>query len=346
MLPDMVDRDGNPVHAVFGFARFLGDLIERVRPRYVAVAFDQRAANSYRSRIYPPYKANREPAPVDLALQFQHCRELCRHLGLPAFVSPEYEADDIIGTLGCLMRDEGIRSAFITRDKDLAQLVRSGDLYWDFGAREQFGYHDIERHFGVAPERFADYLALTGDDCDNIPGVPGSRPQDGSIADEGVRFARRPLRRTSAAWSGLKLRGARTLSERLREHRESVFLARKLTHITCDMQLGVDVEGLRRRRPDAPALADLYDRLGFRALPAPAERAVGSNSDELVAGPADRQAPGDSRKTLSASRRDLTCHTAEGLSEAVRRACLQKDFPAIERLRVDADEMTPVRLQS
>ena len=258
----MVDRDGNPVHAVFGFARFLGDLIERVRPRYVAVAFDQRAANSYRSRIYPPYKANREPAPVDLALQFQHCRELCRHLGLPAFVSPEYEADDIIGTLGCLMRDEGIRSAFITRDKDLAQLVRSGDLYWDFGAREQFGYHDIERHFGVAPERFADYLALTGDDSDNIPGVPGVGHKTASSlmkAFDSLDDLYANLPRVV----GLKLRGARTLSDRLREHRESVFLARKLTHITCDMQLGVDVEGLRRRRPDAPALADLYDRLGF-----------------------------------------------------------------------------------
>jgi len=62
---------------------------------------------------------------------------------------------------------------------------------------------------------------------------------------------------------GLKLRGARTLSDKLRQHRDSVFLARKLTHITCDMQLGVDIEGLRRRLPDAPALADLYDRLGF-----------------------------------------------------------------------------------
>jgi 5'-3' exonuclease len=164
MMPDRVDRDGNPVHAVFGFARFLGDLIERVRPRYMAVAFDQRLASSYRSRIYPAYKANREPAPVALKVQFQHCRELCGLLGLPAFVSTEYEADDIIGTLGCLMREEGIRSAYITRDKDLSQLVRSGDLYWDFGARDPFGYHDIERHFGVRPERFADYLALTGDE--------------------------------------------------------------------------------------------------------------------------------------------------------------------------------------
>src|SRR5438105_4375935 len=89
----MRDRDGNPAHAVFGFARFLGDLIERVRPTYMAVAFDQRRAGSYRNRIYPPYKANRERAPADLALQFEHCRELCRRLGVAVFVDPDYEAD-------------------------------------------------------------------------------------------------------------------------------------------------------------------------------------------------------------------------------------------------------------
>ena len=190
VLPDMRDRDGHPMHAVFGFARFLGDLIERVRPRYIAVAFDQRRANSYRNRIYPAYKANRERAPADLVLQFERCRELCRHLGLPVFVDPEYEADDIIGSLASLMRDEGVRSAFITRDKDLAQLMRDGDVFWDFGAREQFGYHDIERHFGVLPERFADYLALTGDDVDNIPGVPGDRAPHRRLPHEGVRLAR------------------------------------------------------------------------------------------------------------------------------------------------------------
>jgi DNA polymerase-1 len=259
----MVDPDGNPVHAVFGFARFLGDLIERVRPRYIAVAFDQRLADSYRNRIYPPYKANREPAPQDLKAQFQHCRELCRHLGLAHFVSPEYEADDIIGTLSCLMRDEGVRSAYITRDKDLAQLVRNGDLFWDFGAREQFGYHDIERYYGVRPERFADYLALTGDESDNIPGVPGV----GHKTAASLMKAFDSLDELYADLSrviGLKLRGARTLSEKLREHRESVFLARKLTRIECGLKLGIDdAEPLRRRRPDTPGLTDLYDRLGF-----------------------------------------------------------------------------------
>jgi DNA polymerase I len=262
MLPDMRDRDGNPVHAVFGFARFLGDLIERVRPTYIAVAFDQRRAVSYRSRIYPPYKANRERTPADLVWQFERCRELCGMLGVAQFVDPDYEADDIIGTLARAMRGQGVRSAFITRDKDLAQLVRDGDLFWDFGARGQFGYHDIERHFGVAPERFADYLALTGDEVDNIPGVPGV----GQRTASSLMRAFASLDELYAALprvAQLNLRGAATLGARLAAHRESVYLARRLTHIACDLPLGVTADGLRRRLPDMPALAQLYDRLGF-----------------------------------------------------------------------------------
>ena len=262
VLPDMRDRDGQPVHAVFGFARFLGDLIERVRPKYIAVAFDQRRANSYRSRIYPPYKANRESAPVDLVLQFERCRELCRHLGVAVFVDPDYEADDIIGTLARQMRAQGVRAAYITRDKDLAQLMRDGDVFWDFGARGQFGYHDIERHFGVCPERFADYLALTGDDVDNIPGVPGIGHR--TAASLMKAFASlEELYDDLGSVAQLKLRGAASLAQKLTEHRESVYRSRLLTRIACDLHLGVGTEGLRRRAPDMRSLGGLYDQLGF-----------------------------------------------------------------------------------
>ena len=262
ILPDMRDRDGNPVHAVFGFARFLGDLIERVRPAYIAVAFDERRAASYRSRIYPAYKANRERAPLDLASQMRCCRELCRHLGLAVFVDQEYEADDLIGTLACVMRAQGVRAAFISRDKDFAQLMRDGDLFWDFGARGQFGYHDIERHFGVPPECFADYLARTGDTSDNIPGVPGIGHRTAAIlmkAFGSLDELYADLGRVAA----LPLRGAATLGARLAANRESVYLARRLTRIACDLSLGASASTLRRQLPDLPALGDLYDRLGF-----------------------------------------------------------------------------------
>jgi 5'-3' exonuclease len=262
ILPDMRDRDGNPVHAVFGFARFLGDLIERVRPAYMAVAFDQRRAASYRNRIYPPYKANRERAPVDLVAQAECCRELCRHLGVAVFVDPEYEADDLIGTLAQLMRAEGVRAAFISRDKDLAQLMRDGDLFWDFGARGQFGYHDIERHFGVAPERFADYLALTGDSVDNIPGVPGIG-QRTAVTLMKAFSSLDELYANLTRVAELPLRGAGTLAARLAAHRESVYLARRLTRIACDLSLGANAGNLRRQSPDLRALGELYDRLGF-----------------------------------------------------------------------------------
>jgi DNA polymerase-1 len=132
MPPDMVDSDGNPAHATFGFARFLGDLIERAKPHYMAVAFDESLTTSFRNQIYPAYKANRDPAPADLKLQFARCREFCRHAGIPAFSHSEYEADDIVGTLMTRCRKEGLRATLVTRDKDYAQLIRAGDVYWDY----------------------------------------------------------------------------------------------------------------------------------------------------------------------------------------------------------------------
>jgi 5'-3' exonuclease len=177
-------------------------------------------------------------------------------------VDPEYEADDIIGTLAYLMRGQGVRSAFITRDKDLAQLMRDGDLFWDFGARVQFGYQDIERHFGVRPERFADYLALTGDEVDNIPGVPGIGHRTAASLMKAFGSLDEMYADLSRV-AGLKLRGAGSLGVRLSAHRDSVFLARQLTRIACDLRLNVAAGGLKRRPPDLPALSHLYDRLGF-----------------------------------------------------------------------------------
>ena len=123
----LVDPDGQPVNALHGFARFLGDLIERVRPAHIAVAFDARLADSFRSRLFPAYKANREPAPAELKRQFVLCRYICEALGITSFASCDYEADDVVGTLATRMRAAGQNITVVTRDKDLAQLIRPGD---------------------------------------------------------------------------------------------------------------------------------------------------------------------------------------------------------------------------
>src|SRR5690606_11075353 len=103
----LTDRDGNPVNALHGFARFIGDLIESVGPTHIGVAFDAGLVTSFRNEIYPPYKAHREPAPQDLKRQFELCRQACEALGVATFASPHFEADDIIGTLAALARAAG-----------------------------------------------------------------------------------------------------------------------------------------------------------------------------------------------------------------------------------------------
>jgi len=262
MPPDMLDRDGNPAHAVFGFARFLGDLIERARPRYLAVAFDESLASSFRNRIDPAYKANREPAPADLKLQFERCREFCRHVGVADFGSGEYEADDIIGTLHARSRAAGLPATLVTRDKDLAQLVRQGDIYWDYTANQRLAYHQIEEYFGVVPERYADYLALTGDAVDNIRGVPGVGPKTAAALLKDFVSLEEVYDNLEAV-ARLPIRGAAKLPEKLAKHRDDAFLARRLTEIVRDMPLEVSGQALRPRVPDIAALNIFFDRHNF-----------------------------------------------------------------------------------
>ena len=262
---EMTDVDDEPVNALYGFSRFLGDLLERARPAHVAVAFDESLSSSFRNEIFPAYKANREPAPPDLKRQFALCRELCRHLGLAEFSSPTHEADDIIGTIATRLRSRGHRAVLVTRDKDLAQLIRKGDAYWDWAAERRLEYADIEGHFGVRPERMADFLALTGDSVDNIPGVPGVGPKTAMVLLR--EFA--SLEEIYAGLgrvASLPIRGAGTLADKLRRHRDAAYLARRLTTIACDMPIDVSAAKLRRRRPDLGALGVFYDHARFDAM--------------------------------------------------------------------------------
>ena len=267
MPADMVDSDGNATHALYGFARFLSDLLEQVRPERIGVAFDLslRSVTSYRNGIYPAYKANRESPPADLERQFALCREFCRHMGLAEFASAEYEADDIIGTLAVRSRAAGLRNVLVTRDKDLSQLIRDGDVFWDYSGNIRYHYHEIEPRFGASPELIADFLALTGDSVDNIPGVPGVGKKTaallfaafGSLDELYANLHRIP---------SMKLRGAAAVAARLLAHKEAAYLARRLTGIVCDMPLAATLEELRRRPQDSGGLNLFFDRHGFGTI--------------------------------------------------------------------------------
>jgi DNA polymerase-1 len=264
MPPDMVDGDGNATHALYGFARFLADLLDQVRPERIGVAFDlsTRHQTSFRNSIYPAYKANREAPPADLERQFALCREFCRLLGIAEFASTEYEADDIIGTLAARSRAAGLRNVLVTRDKDLSQLIRDGDVFWDYSGNARYCYDDIEPRFGATPEVIADFLALTGDSVDNIPGVPGVGKKTaaelfavfGSLDELYANLDRIPL---------MKLRGAAAVAARLLAHKEAAYLARRLTGIVCDLPLEATLDDLKLRSPDSAGLSRFFDAHGF-----------------------------------------------------------------------------------
>jgi 5'-3' exonuclease len=277
--PELRDADGNPTHALYGFARFLADLIEKRRPRYLGVAFDESLGGGYRERLYPAYKANREPAPEELKRQFGLCREFCRHLGVAEFAHGEFEADDLIGTLAARARAAGLRVTVVSRDKDLSQLVGPGDVYWDYSEGAEYRYEQIAERFGVAPERMADYLALTGDSVDNIPGVPGVGPKT-AAALMGAFASLEEIYANLPATALLPVRGAARLPEKLAQHRQAAFLAQSLTRIHCAAPVSGAHEALLRARPDIGGLTAFCSQHGFGTLlPRQAERIAALAAD-------------------------------------------------------------------
>jgi len=258
---DMQAPDGTPINAVYGFCRFLCDILERQKPEYIAVAFDESLSTSFRNEIYPDYKGNRDPAPEDLKMQFALCRQAAALLGLSVFSSPRYEADDIIGKLSVFMRELGKPSTIVSRDKDLTQLIKPGDKFWDL-KKAPIEYSQIKEYFGVHPEAIADFLALTGDTVDNIPGIPGVGKKTAAALLEHFDSLDQIYANIPTV-STLKIRGAKTLGAKLLEHKELVYRSRELTEIAVDMPLELSVEGLKRQKPQVEMLTEFFDDLGI-----------------------------------------------------------------------------------
>jgi 5'-3' exonuclease len=265
-MPDEFrDADGAPVNAVHGFARFVLELLERNKPAHVAFAFDHALDSCFRNEVYPAYKANREPAPEELKRQFAHCMALCRALGCATLADSRYEADDLIGTAARRARADGFAVLIVSADKDLSQLLDDGDVQWDYGRNERWGRDGVKARYGVHAHQIADYLGLTGDAIDNIPGVPGIGAKTaatllahfGSLDDLLAKLAEVPY---------LRLRGGAQHAARLAEHREIALLSRRLATIACDAPLPEDYAGALRRAADRAALEALAEHLRFGPL--------------------------------------------------------------------------------
>ncbi|MDG2538265.1 5'-3' exonuclease H3TH domain-containing protein [Dyella jiangningensis] len=265
-MPDEFhDADGHPVNAVHGFTRFLCELLERVKPEHLAVAFDASLTTSFRNAIYPAYKANRELPPPDLERQFVLCREVAEALGIPVLIDHTYEADDLIGSALWSLRGHGFRSVIVSADKDFGQLLGEFDEQWDYARNLRWGPAGVLEKLGVHPHQVADYLALCGDAVDNIPGVPGIGAKTAAALLSHFGSLDALLERVDEV-PFLRIRGAASCAAKLREHADSARLYRQLTRIALDAPVAEQVEALQRQRRDAAMMDELSERLRFGPL--------------------------------------------------------------------------------
>jgi DNA polymerase-1 len=177
-LPNLSTREGIPTGGVYGFAAMALELIKRLKPDYVAVAWDKPKTNiRKRLEMYPEYKAGRKPAPPDFYAQIPILHELLEAFNWPLYELDDYEADDIMGTLAVAAAKKDIETMLITSDLDMLQLVDPHINVYALkkGLTNIELYHpeSFEEKYGIKATQFLDLKALKGDSSDNIPGVPG-----------------------------------------------------------------------------------------------------------------------------------------------------------------------------
>ena len=303
MPPLHRSTDGMPTGAVLGFCNMLNKMVlhrlisgERVR----LVMVSDCGGKNFRHSLYPAYKANRPPCPVDLSPQFPLVSRMASAYGVPRLSARNYEADDVIATLATRARERGVNVNVVSSDKDLMQLVVDSNEETSKGSvhmidpmrQRRITEADVVERWGVVPSMLGDVLALAGDKADNIPGVRGIGPK---IAAELVN-----------GFGGLEaaLDGADTIRQAKRREamvggREDAEMSRRLVELVRDVPLediegmeGREVEELEMQPLDEERLLGFYGEMGFtdigvrvgKMIESARRRGEGLDEDGQVAG--------------------------------------------------------------
>jgi len=257
----MAAPDGTPINAVFGLGMTLQKLLNEHRPELVACCFDA-GAKTFRNELFPAYKANRGAPPDELIPQFDLCRKLVGHMGIATAVAPGYEADDLLATLTRRLRAEGHEVVIVTGDKDLAQLLAPGVRIFNLARNDWWTADNTPHRMGVRADQVGDFLALTGDSADNIPGVPGVGPKAAvalleAFANLDAIYA--DLDRVQ----NLSVRGAKSLRAKLEAGRENALLSRRLVALVYEVPCPLTTADMRYVGAEAETLNAFAARWGL-----------------------------------------------------------------------------------
>jgi DNA polymerase-1 len=254
-IPEMTGPAGQPTQAVFGIFRDLLNLLRDRKPDYLAAAFDG-PGPVFRSEIYAEYKANRKEMPEDLVPQIPVIRRVIEGFRVPVLVEPGMEADDVIATLTRRGEERGLDVYIVTADKDARQLINDQVRLLNLRKNKVVDAAELEKDWGIRPDQVVDFLALTGDAVDNVPGVPGI----------GEGFASTFLKQFGTLDQLLaninQVKGPKK-QQSLREHGDTARRARQLVTLRDDLPLVLDWDALKTRAPDVATLNALCTECGF-----------------------------------------------------------------------------------
>lgn len=259
----MRNADGVNTSAVFGFVRYINEIIRREHPHYLGVAFDPPGGN-FRHELFSDYKANRGETPEDIIVSVPYIKQFLEAMRIPVIEVPGYEADDVIGTLSREAAEAGFEVFMVTPDKDYGQLIRPNVYIYKQrkGGNEGveiIGCEQVCEHYGIDdPKQVIDILALWGDASDNIPGVPGIGEKSAVKLICQYGTVENLLENTE------KLSGKQR--ENIERLREQILLAKRLATIEQHVPVVFEPEKMIMESPDADRLAEVFRELGFRSL--------------------------------------------------------------------------------
>lgn len=262
-MPNLATKDGTPTGGVFGFATMALEVIRRLKPDFVAVAWDKPKTNiRKRLELYPEYKAGRKPAPADFYEQVPLLHELLQAFGWPLYELDDYEADDIMGTLACQAADKGIDTMLITSDLDMLQLVNEHvkvyALKTGLSNIELYSPASFTAKYGIDVHQFLDLKALKGDSSDNIPGVPG-------IGEKGAIQLLQEYKTLDGVYENLSLIKEST-RKKLEAGKELAYLSKKLAAIWINAPLKLNLTEVDGSKAQPEKIMQLLQKLEFKNL--------------------------------------------------------------------------------
>ncbi|PIW36647.1 MAG: DNA polymerase I [Candidatus Kerfeldbacteria bacterium CG15_BIG_FIL_POST_REV_8_21_14_020_45_12] len=300
-LPPLNNAKGEPLNAVYGFLLILIKALKDIKPTHVAIAYDSKG-KTFRHKIFPAYKANRAPTPEELISQFPIVKKMTEAFDFPTYAVPEYEADDLIGTICAQFDNKDIETIILTGDHDILQLVDEDTRVMKLikGMKETLIYDPVmvKTKHGLTPEQIIDYKGLRGDSSDNIPGVKG-------IGEKGATDLLQKYGDIDGVYAHLDEITGRN-HKALAGHQAEAVLSKELATIAKDAPIQFTLEDAEIGSYNRSRITKLFQQYEFKSLLPQLNSLPGFEINEGLFAPAEQAEQAEAAR-LNDKRFSYTC---------------------------------------